>query len=229
MRYRTLMTGSVLVPLLLVLPMTAAEADRGGTRTYRVTIENRTPSRGGGASQVLSPSLVVVHGQRFDLFEVGTPAAPAVVDVAEDAILATGLSEYSNHPDVEHVGAHGGPLPPGESHTFEIETHGSAHRLSLVTMLVSTNDAFTGLDAVQLGGGTQTYWTMAYDAGSEVNDQLRSSIPGPCCGDASRGGTDEHGVVAPHPGIAAGVGELDPARWGWPRGPVARITVERVR
>ena len=83
-------------------------------------------------------------------------------------------------------------------------------------MLVSTNDGFTGLDAVPLRGRKAEFLTMAYDAGSEVNDQLKASIPGPCCGDTGRHGVDEFGVITHHQGILPGVGDLDPAIWGWP-------------
>lgn len=64
--------------LFLAGPVHAAPS-----RTYRVTIENLTPSRGPGASQVLSPALVVVHDRSFDLFTVGERANEAVIDVAE--------------------------------------------------------------------------------------------------------------------------------------------------
>ena len=205
------------------------DAASGGARSFRVTIENLTPQRGGGAAQVLSPPLVLVHTSRVRLFTVGQPANQAVIDVAEDAIATTGITRYTGDPEVESVAAYGGPIPPGQKLEFEVTARGNANQLSLVTMLVNTNDGFTGLDAVHLGGDARTYWTVAYDAGSERNDQLKASIPGPCCGDTGRHGTDEHGVIAPHAGIVAGVGELYPAVWGWPPGPVAKITVARVK
>ncbi|MEO6461640.1 MAG: spondin domain-containing protein, partial [Candidatus Eisenbacteria bacterium] len=94
----------------------------------------------------------------------------------------------------------------------------------------NTNDAFTGLDAVRLTGGTKTYRVFAYDAGSEVNDQLRASIPGPCCGDMSRGGMTENLAIRHHEGILANTGDLTPDMWGWPvHQAVALITVERIR
>ena len=45
-------------------------------------------------------------------------------------------------------------------------------------MLVNTNDAFTGLDSVKLRGGTHVYEVGAYDAGTEVNNESASHIPG---------------------------------------------------
>lgn len=104
-------------------------------------------------------------------------------------------------------------------------------------MLVNTNDGFTGLDAVSLpraagkgpAGGSSVFMVMGYDAGSEMNDQLLANIPGPCCGDMDRNGTAEMRPISHHPGILAGVGQLDPATWGWPVDqPVARITIENI-
>jgi hypothetical protein len=179
---------------------------------------------------VLSPPLIVVHTNKVDLFSVGEPANQAVADMAEDAIGATGIGLLSGNPDVSYVDQPGGPILPGQSASYEVETRANSHLLSLVTMLVNTNDAFAGLDAVRLTGQGSEYHALAYDAGSEVNDQLQASIPGPCCGDTGRNGTDEFGVIAHHPGIQMGVGDLDPAVWGWPASqPVARISIERLR
>lgn len=225
--------GLLIAFIVLSIPSLAireARAEAEGARTYRITIENLTPARGGGASQVLSPPLVVVHSARFDLFRIGQPANQSVIDVAEDAITATGIAAYSADPEVARVTAEGSPLPPGQSQSFEITASGNANRLSLVSMLVNTNDAFTGINAIHLTGRRSEYLVRAYDADSEMNDQLRANIPGPCCGDTGRHGSDESGVITNHPGIVGGVGDLDPAIWGWPTSePVARIVVEPIR
>jgi hypothetical protein len=131
---------------------------------------------------------------------------------------------------VETVTSEGTPIASGGTYSFEITASNDARYLSLVSMLVNTNDAFTGLDAVHLTGGTKTYRVFAYDAGTEVNDQLRASIPGPCCMDMTRAGTPENGTIQLSPGILANTGDLTPEAWGWNvNQPVARITVERVR
>ena len=92
-------------------------------------------------------------------------------------------------------------------------------------MLVNTNDAFTGLDALRLGGRGATLERMAYDAGSERNNELRGFTPGPCCNHPFV--RDPEGeLIRPHQGIT-GIGELDPALYGW-EDPVARFTIQRV-
>jgi hypothetical protein len=91
-------------------------------------------------------------------------------------------------------------------------------------MLVNTNDAFTGVDSLRLGAHGASIATMAYDAGSERNNELRSHIPGPCCGNPFV--RDPEGqLIRPHEGIT-GRGELSPAVYDWD-GPAARITIQR--
>jgi hypothetical protein len=119
----------------------------------------------------------------------------------------------------------GGPIPSGQTRTFMVETSGRYDRLSLVSMLVNTNDAFTGLDALHLSGRGSSHLTMAYDAGSERNNELKAYIPGPCCGNPFVR-DPEGALIGPHGGIT-GAGELAPATYGW-SGAAARITVERV-
>jgi hypothetical protein len=52
--------------------------------------------------------------------------------------------------------------------SWQVTTTGDFDRLSMALMLVSTNDAFSGLDAVQLPKWRgETVLVKAYDAGSE--------------------------------------------------------------
>jgi hypothetical protein len=92
-------------------------------------------------------------------------------------------------------------------------------------MLVNTNDAFTGLDSLRLPGRGSAHETMAYDAGSERNNELKSHIPGPCCGNAFVR-DPEGALIGPHEGIT-GRGQLSPALYDWD-GPAARFSIERI-
>ena len=204
-----------------------AGADGGGTKTWRVTIENLTPAGPGApGSQPLSPPLFVVHSNTADVWSVGDIATHPVAAIAEDANNAPAESALAQLRGVHDVftGA-GGPIPSGTSRSYTVETKGKFGRLSLVTMLVNTNDAFTGLDSYRVRGRGAELERMAYDAGSELNNELAAFIPGPCCGNAFV--RDPEGeLIRLHAGIQ-GVGDLDPAVWGW-EGPAARITIERV-
>lgn len=204
---------------VIAVPAGAAPGDGGGVRRWQVAVENLTPA----GSQPLSPPLVAVHSARADVWSVGTIADHGVAAIAEDANNAPLEQALPDVPGVRTVfTVPGGPIPPGASRSFEVETHGGFQRVSLITMLVNTNDAFTGLDALQVRGNGAVLDTIAYDAGSERNNELAAFIPGPCCNNPFVR-DPEGALIRPHDGIT-GVGDLDPAVYDWPE-PVARITI----
>src|SRR6266545_3338865 len=189
----------------------AAPASAGGSTTWKVTVTNLTPpGPGAPGSQPLSPPLFVLHSNKAHVWRVGELASHGVAAIAEDAdnrVLESAL-----------------PQLPGIRTVFT-GAGGRFDRLSVVTMLVNTNDAFTGLDALRLGGRGATLERMAYDAGSEANNELVGFIPGPCCNHPFV--RDPEGeLIRPHPGIS-GAGELDPALYGW-QDPVVRFAIQRV-
>jgi hypothetical protein len=214
----------LLVGALFSIAPALADDDDDGPRAkqYRVTVENLTPS----GSQPLSPPLLVVHSNRADVWSVGDIASHGLAAIAEDANNSVLESALTGFPGVRSVstGA-GGPIPSGGSGSYTVETAGRHDRLSLVTMLVNTNDAFTGLDSLRLGGRRTVLSTAAYDAGSERNNERTSHIPGPCCNNPFV--RDPEGrVIGMHEGIT-GRGDLSPATYDW-TDPVARITIERL-
>jgi hypothetical protein len=230
MRIITLL-GALAAAAVLTGAALAGEDD--GVKTWRITLTNLTPATGPGASQPLSPPLVAVHSTKADAWSVGSVASAGVAAIAEDADTAPLTVALTGAPGVRSVTTvpkdNGAGVPPvvfpGSSLTFEVTTRGEESRLTLLSMLVNTNDGFTGLDSLLLQGQGGTLALMAYDAGSEANNEDAGFIPGPCCGSAGvRDATV--GPIAPHPGIA-GTGDLDPMVYGW-SGAVARVTYERV-
>lgn len=213
----------------------AEQASDAATRWYDVTITNLT------VGQPLSPAVLVTHSQNLRLFEIGQLASDGIRSIAEDgdpSVAAAGLNGVLGVAEVVTTGAPvgvvGGAAFPS-SLTVRIGARGNANRLSLATMLICTNDGFTGLDNVKLPGGFQpeSYYANGYDAGTEANTEADGDIVPPCFGltgvaGAGGGGrTAEAGVITMHPGIAGG-GALVPAVNGW-TGPAARITVQRIR
>lgn len=216
----------VLGVLLALLGATFLIPSAGGSGSqapgsWRITITNLTPA----GSQPLSPPLLVVHSQRTEIWGPGTIASQVVSAVAEDANNAPAVSALTGYPGVLSVatGA-GGPIPPGVTRNYAIEAGSKFDRLSVLMMLVNTNDGFTGLDSAHLNGQGWTLSTNAYDAGSERNNELTAYIPGPCCGHPFVR-DPEGAVIGMHEGIT-GRGDLDPAQYGW-TGPVARIQASR--
>lgn len=203
----------------LLIPAAGSSPSR--ERTWDVTITNLTPP----GSQPLSPPLFVVHSNRADIWGVGEVATHPLAAIAEDANNAPAEAAFAQLPGVNDVFTGGdGPIPPGASRTYEVETNGNFNRLSVLTMLVNTNDAFTGLDSEHVRGHGGTRSTMAYDAGSELNNEEIAFIPGPCCNNPFVR-DPEGALIRMHEGIT-GRGDLSPETYGW-SGPVARIQVSR--
>jgi hypothetical protein len=192
----------------------------GEERQWTVTITNLTPP----GSQPLSAPLFVVHSNRVDVWSVGQIASHPVAAIAEDANNAPAESALDQLQGVKDVfTGEGEAIPPGESRTYTVTTERGFNRLTILTMLVNTNDAFTGLDALYLASQGRTLMANGYDSGSEVNNELVEFIPGPCCENPFV--RDPEGqLIRHHPGIL-GVGDLDPDVYGW-NDPVARIVIE---
>jgi len=207
-------------------------------RTYEVTVHNLT------TGQPFTPPAAVTHRGAVDLFEAGEPASYQVMQVAENGNLGPLLMtlDESRHVSDVVVAVAGDPPPlmPGQSVTFDIEAEDGAQFLSFISMLICTNDGFTGLDGIKLPnqvGATAEYETGAYDAGTEINTEDFADLVPPCPAltgvpstDPGTGMSDpalaENGVISHHPGVFGGV-DLIPGLHGW-TDPVARITITRL-
>ena len=211
--------------LALALPIaTALPAAAQGTQTYAVTVTNVT--RG----QVISPPIVVSHDKGFAVWRAGAAASPELAAVAEDAEAAGLLALLGAEPAVRDVAMAGAPLMPGHSVTLEVEARFPFDRLTALGMLVTTNDAFFGLGGAALPQRRmrEHHYAVAYDAGSEANNEDCDFIPGPPCDNPGvRDTADAEGFVHVHAGVH-GLADLVPAMHDW-RNPVARITVQAVR
>lgn len=190
--------------------------------TFDVTIYNLTKG------QIISPPVVAAHDPSVTIFSVGSPASDELAALAEDAaaddLVALLLGAGAN------VAQGSGVILPGGHATIRIEVSGDNRVLSAVGMLVTTNDAFFGLNSQRLRNRSRTTRVPAYDAGSEVNNEDCGFIPGPPCGNAGVRDTEgAEGFVHIHNGVH-GIAEegLVPSRDDW-RNPVAQITVKRVR
>jgi hypothetical protein len=209
---------------VVAAPSPAAAARDG--LLYEVTITNVT------YRQQFTPLLLVTHEPSVRLFTLGMPAIPELATLAEEGNVGPLRVRLEASPDVNMTEAGSGLTNPGATTTLRIRARPFRDRLSLAAMLIPTNDAFLALDAVTLPlHGSATFDVRAYDAGSEVNDELCASIPGPSfseCGGPGGGGQagNGEGYVHIHRGIH-GVGDFDPAIRTW-MNPVARVRVTRV-
>ncbi len=195
-------------------------AGNASAQTYEIRITNLT--RG----QIMSPAVIATHSNRVRMFKVGKKASAGLAALAEDAD-ASGLTaalDDAGAEVTEWVMA-AGPLLPGATQSVEI-TIADGDFLSLASMLVTTNDAFAGLDSYDLStlAGRRHFTIPAYDAGSEANNESCAKIPGPPCGSGgARARSDREGFVHIHAGIR-GDGDLPKMTYDW-RNPVMRVEI----
>jgi hypothetical protein len=236
--------------LSTVLPATALAlvlAAPASGRSYDVTIRDLTDG------QPLTPPVVATHVGKHPIFEVGQPASVGVREIAENGNNAPLLAQLDADPfnQISRFKQAGdGPLVPAgkpgsamfdDKVSFTISGSRRADRLSFVSMLVCTNDGFTGADSIKLPaakGDKVSKATNGYDAHTEMNTEDYADIVPPCQSligddagenDAGTGVSNpalaEGGVIRHHRGIQ-GTDDLDPAIHGW-TDPVARIKIKR--
>ncbi len=200
---------------------------------YRVTITNLTKG------QTFTPMLIATHTPAARIFAPGTVASPQLQVLAEEGDTAMLAALLRTTPTtVSEVVTGPPPLAglqtPGTTRTYDISGGSNFTQLSLAAMLIPTNDAFVGANSVTLPSGFDPIVVdlLAYDSGTEINDELCASIPGPSfseCGGPGGGGRPGRGegAITVHNGMH-GVGTMNAALRDW-RGPVARVTIVRVQ
>ena len=200
---------------------------------FTVQIENLTNGI------YFTPLLVAAHDSSTKLFQTGTSANASLEAMAEGGDisgLVAGIAGTSPA-TVENPAA--GLLAPGANTTTSmLDTDGTANDyLSIVAMMLPTNDGFVGLNSWEIpsAAGTYTFTINGYDAGTEANDELTTSIPAPIDFGTGTGGTgvatsDSNTNVHIHRGSigddnsTGGISDLDNSVHRW-LNPIARITV----
>lgn len=198
-------------------------------RSFTLTVTNLT------ANQPMSPLALLATSNDYHAWQNGEPASLALEQLAEGG----DQSGYSAEMDgIELVVSGAGILPPGASESLTLtQTEAATASLSLLTMLVNTNDAFSGLNAIDISqmamDETQSFYTPAYDAGTEANSELKGSIPGPADGgEGFNAARDDVDRVHLHPGVISQDDGLNDSvlkashRFD---NPVLKVTIQRTR
>jgi spondin N len=150
-----------------LLPVVAAAAE------FDVEIHN--PSRG----LYYTPLLVAAHAPGVTLFESGTAASSELQAMAEGGDISPLEASLNSAGATLSANPASGLLAPGATTTTTLDTSAAPAntQLSIVAMLLPTNDGFLALNNLQIPTepGTYVYNLNAYDAGTEANDELRGS------------------------------------------------------
>ena len=201
--------------------------------SFNVTVENLTNA------QPLSPIAVIAHQSAYEMFTVGSAASVSLEEMAEGGDNTALLAEADADVMVVATISGGAAIGPAGRETVSIDLLDSDRvglRISIATMLVNTNDAFTSLNTAvdtMAVGDVLTFNSVAYDAGTEADTEMATNIPGPAGGgtgfDAAR--NDQADRVVMHSGIVSqddGLATSDLTEQHRFDNPVARISIERI-
>jgi len=187
-----ILTGSMI--------LTLSACDLSPKQEYSINITNLTHA------QPLSPPVAMLHKKDFSFWSIGNEASEALEIMAEGGDGSGLLALESRNPQYQGTA----PLFPGESVEFTLDTRRDRLKnLSIAGMLINTNDAFSGVNGIELldleEGQSSVYYAYTYDAGTEFNSELNGTIPGPADGgegfNAAR--DDVTSVVTYHGGIVS--------------------------
>jgi len=169
---RSLLLSSAL--LVSALSFSGCDHEEDAIRhLYSISVTNLT------VAQPMSPLLAVAHNNNYALFTPNASASFALEQLAEGGNNSNLLSEATATTDVDATHAVDGLLLPGASTTFTLES--SEEYLSLVGMLINTNDGFIGLNGYDLStlgiNDTKELSLLTYDAGTEANSENAATVP----------------------------------------------------
>ncbi|TQV76775.1 hypothetical protein FLL45_02115 [Aliikangiella marina] len=223
----------------LLAAMIASGASNIHAAQLNVTITNLTQGI------YFTPFVVAGHDDSARMFATGQPASSELQAVAEGGDISGFVSLLNSVGAVVVENPAGGLLAPGSNASFTIDT-GDLNYLSMVSMLLPTNDGFAGLDSWSIPSepGVYTVNLNAYDAGTEANDEIVNGggapgvpgIPAAPGGDAGTNGTgvtdiETNQTVHIHRGVlgdddaTAGKSDLDSRVHRW-LNPVIRLQIE---
>jgi len=201
--------------------------------TYTVTVTNLTNA------QPLSPVGVIAHQAEYAVFAVGSPASQGLEELAEGGDNSALIAEADADASVIDTSSGAAPIGPGGSETMTLNVLDSDRlglRISAATMLVNTNDAFTGVNSIAVEtlavGDTMRIDSIAYDAGTEADTELATEIPGPAGGGEGFNSARDDGAdrVSMHSGVVSqddGLATSDLTNQHRFDNPVVRIVIER--
>ena len=152
-----------------------------------------------------TPFLVAAHPEGTSLFTTGQPASAGIQAMAEGGDISGLVTDLQGLGATIAADPAGGLLPPATSTNVDLNTDGTTNvRLSVVAMLLPTNDAFAGLNAIEIPteAGRYVYDVPAYDAGTEANDEILNGggmpgVPGMPADPGGLAGSGATGAAGP--------------------------------
>jgi hypothetical protein len=153
---------------------------QGSAGAFNVTVSNTSAGAFVGS---LSPVSWAVHDATTKLFQVGKAVSAGLQSLAEDGIGVTLGTELAANTHVLSKGVGASPIATGLNYTFSVTPDAAHPNLSLVSMVVPSNDTFlalgeSGVALLDATGAPRSDVAIAadvatllaaYDAGTELN------------------------------------------------------------
>lgn len=219
--------AGITVSLSSLFLFTGCPDSSDSTRTYKVSLKNLT------FAQALAPAGIIVQNDstNFKAFEIGATASVGLETLAEGGNPQVLLDEAETA-NVLYTNALSGLTTPGSTNEITFTVDNEDLKLSIASMLVKTNDAFVGAKDIDLNfTGTKTFNLNVYDSGTELNDELASTLPGLGGEGFNSNRNDSNDFVTLHTGVVTADDGLSTSglsfsdRWD---NPAAVLTIERV-
>lgn len=160
-----------------------ASSSMSGALDYAITITNLTNA------QPMSPVLAVLHGSQYRAFNDGDMASLAIESMAEGGDTTALITTAMTAPDYLGHASSDGAIGPKSSQQLNFTVANNDRddlHITILSMLVNTNDAFTGLNAADISqlsaGSNMSFYGVVWDAGSEANTESAGTMPGPADG-----------------------------------------------
>ena len=192
--HKNLLFGSAFLAVSLSLTGCGGSSNSNQAQ-YSLKIKNIT------AAQPMSPLAVVAHSSGYNLFTVGSSSSIELEKLAEGGDNSLVINTVNTN--IEQTKSSSALLTPGSVQDINITSN--AKYISLSTMLVNTNDAFTGLnsyDVSAIGVGKSVEINLiAYDAGTENNSETAQNVPGLGGEGFNSNRDDTNSLVRVHSGV----------------------------
>ena len=176
---KSLISASIIAASLTLAACGGSNNNSNNSYEFKVEVINLTNA------QPLSPPAIVAHNSGYNMFDEATRASVALEHLAESGSNSQIIEEAESNTAAYDSEAATTPIGPGLSGSYTLVFKDSLDdaKISIATMLVNTNDAFTGeknLDISTLEvNASFSINGPVWDAGTEGNSETAETIPGP--------------------------------------------------
>lgn len=209
------------IPVMISSALVGAGLMASSATAAELTVQVVNTTRG----LHFTPLLVTTHPAGTALFTSGQAASSSLQAMAEGGDIAALQTDLAGLNAGVTANPAGGLLAPGASATATITGGADTNNLllSVVAMILPSNDGFIGLNSIAIPSepGRYVYDVPVYDSGTENNDEVAGSgapgqagfpVPPPLAAGTDTGGTGRSGSAEGFVHIHRGsLGDTNPA------------------